>query len=100
MERLPKKRYAFFVLIICIYILAIFAGLFIIPDIEHDCKEAICLICLKIETARNILKILKIAGIGFFLAFLSIFITRNTLKFSDSFSNRFLPIELKVRINS
>ena len=62
MKLCPRGKILLFALVFCFVISSVFAETMITESSDHDCKEPNCLVCLKIETARN----QKLTGITLF----------------------------------
>jgi hypothetical protein len=100
MEMRPGVKIIFLVLAACMAFSVVFSEAFIGGGHDHDCTGSECLICLQINAARNLLKILKISCAALFLGAFSIFSVIILLKSSRLNIYQFSPIILKVRNNS
>ena len=95
MKLRPKRKILLFALVFFVFS-AVFAETLTASSIHHDCKETVCLICLKAETAKS----LKLASVTLFFASslaLCAMIPKSHIEINDY---PLSPVVLKVRSNS
>ena len=100
MELRSKGKVLFLALAVCMVFSIVFTEFFAADDHEHDCIGEGCPICLQIQTAAYFLKILKMAGITVFSAFVLVFLIKIPLKHTDFTPCPHSSVTLKVRINT
>jgi hypothetical protein len=100
MELRPAKKILFLVLAACIAFSVIFAESLTAAGHDHDCAGEGCPVCLCIEAANNLLKVLKLALL--FAILTAFFASRAEAppKQPGFTSYLFSPVALKVRFNS
>ena len=69
-------------------------------DIDHECTEHNCHICLKIETAKSFIKTLKLASHILLLTGCLLFFAGIYNNHTGHKANLLSPVVLKVRYNS
>jgi hypothetical protein len=98
-----KKTFLLLALAVCVVFSVGFAENLAANSLDHDCckkEEKGCLPCLKIETARRFLRILKFAIFAMFFAAHLLFYAQAPEKHAEYNTCFLSPITLKVRFNT
>jgi len=99
MELCPNKKTMLLIPAVCIVFSVVFNENLTAAEHDHECTGEGCPVCLQIEAAKCLIKNLRLALIGLFLAVrLALSVQLNK---SPAFFIPFLsPVALKVRFNS
>jgi hypothetical protein len=100
MELRHQRKVLFFALAACVIFSVVFSETVIAGEHDHDCIGEGCPFCLLIETANNLLKSLKLAGLLCFLTACTVFAALAFQKYAKISPCVFSPVALKIRFNT
>ena len=102
MKLCPKRKLLLLALAVCIVFSIVSAETLIAGDVDHEyeCTEYDCNACLRIETAKNFLKTLKLECIILFIAGCLVLSAEISGNHPGLNTYPLSPILLKVRLNS
>ena len=95
-----KRKILLIVLAVCTVFSIVSAETLIAADIDHDCTDHACQICIKLETVKNFLKTIKLLSIiSLSIASFAVYICIQK-NISNLITYNLTPVMLKVRMNS